>query len=169
MLAIAGLAYSKPVDPAAAGVWADMLPDVSSEDGARALRAHIATSPHFPTIADIRRRVGSKRSPQIDAGSAWGEVQRSISSQGRYRNPQWSHPAIAHAVNAIGWIAICDSDTDDAGTLRAQFERYLKSAVDNQQEAANVGQLEAHRDRSGSIGAGEAIKQIAGMKGVTNG
>lgn len=161
MLAIAGLAYSKPIDPAAAEVWASMLADVSSEDGASALRSHMANSQFFPTIADIRKRVALRRSPPMDAGSAWGEVQRSVSSQGRYRNPTWSHPAIAHAVNSIGWIAICDCDVDNLNTLRAQFERYLKSAVENQQDAANVGQLEAHQ-RGGSLSAGEAMRALTG-------
>ena len=63
--------------------------------------------------------------PEIDLESAWSEVQLAIDSIGGYRRPQWSHPSIAAAVDAIGWEHICRDENLVA--TRAHFFRLLES------------------------------------------
>jgi hypothetical protein len=167
MLAIAGQCYEKPLTVELVDAWASMLVDVTAEEGAAALRAHIATSPHWPKVADIRNRVAEVRCPSANPAEAWGEVYRAIGRCGRDREPQWSTPAVKAAVDAIGWRAICDSNTDDVNTLRAQFERFLLAGVRASQREANVGALEAVRS-AGALPARDVVKNLlAGLPGAS--
>jgi hypothetical protein len=159
MLAVAGQCYEKALTVELVDAWCSMMADITAEEGAAALRAHIATSPHWPKVSDIRNRVAEARSPAPDVAAAWGEVYRAIGSWGRDREPAWSSPAIAAAVQAIGWRAICDSNTDDVNTLRAQFERFLLAGVKTARQAANVGALEATR-AGNALPVGELVKQL---------
>lgn len=151
------------VTPSLTRLWALMLADLEPQDAMRALQAHLAESPHVPTIADIRRRVAECRVSPIDVGGAWGEVQRAVASVGSYRTPTFDNPAVAYAVECLGWKAICHTLQDDLPTLRAQFERYLRGYQDGQRRAANVGALEAHRERTGALGAGEVVAGLLGQ------
>lgn len=164
MLAIAGKVYGRDVSDGLVDAWAEFMGDVTADEGARAIREHITESPHFPTVADVRKRVASMRIGRVDPGAAWEEVRRAIGREGRNRTPEWSHPAIAAAVNALGWVDICNTLDDDLSTLRAQFERYYRAAMENRAKAANVGALEAHQERRGQLSAGEAIAGL--LKGV---
>jgi len=164
MLAIAMKAFGKayPSPEAArsqADSWAEFLSDITPDEGVKAIRQHISESPHFPQIADIRRRVAESRVDPVDIGAAWGEVRRAISRCGHNRLPEWSNPAVAHAVEALGWRDICMTLEDDLPTLRAQFERYFKAYLDGARREANSGALEAHThaERRGQVTAGAAL------------
>lgn len=152
-------------DEAAVPLWTEMLADLEPGEATRALRAHAATSPHPPCIADIRNRVAEERSPAPDIGAAWEEVRRAISRCGRDHEPPWSSPRVAAAVSAIGWRMICDSDIDQAATIRAQFERYFRAGLDTARREANIGALEAVRESSGAIAAGDAVRGLLGQSG----
>jgi hypothetical protein len=65
MLAIAGLAYGKPVDEELEDLWAEALADVPSDLGVAALKAHIRKAKWFPTIAEIREGAEVARPPQL--------------------------------------------------------------------------------------------------------
>jgi hypothetical protein len=161
MLAVAAKAYGREVTEGTIGVWAEFMGDITPEEGVRAVREHIADSPHFPAVADVRKRVAAYRAPQVDPGSAWAEVRRAICRVGCYGNPTWSAPAVAHAVDALGWVTICHTDEDDVPTLRAQFERYLKGYLDGERRAANVGALERHHEeRRGALAAGQVVAAL---------
>lgn len=169
MLAIAGKVYGRDVSDGLVDAWAEFMADLTAEEGARAIREHVTESPHFPTVADVRRRVAAYRIGTVDPGAAWEEVRRAIGAQGRYRNPTWSHPAITAAVNALGWVEICNTMDDDLSTLRAQFERYYRAAMENRAKAANSGALAAHYERQGGITAGEALARLLAPKGGHDG
>ena len=53
--------------------------------------------------------------------------------------------ALASAVEAVGYEAVCLADREQVPTIRAQFERYYRAAHERSSASANVGQLEAHR------------------------
>jgi hypothetical protein len=160
MLAVAGTCYDREVTEEVARAWAVMLPDVTPDEGRRALEAHIRESPHWPKISDIATRVAANRCPAPDPAAAWGEVYRAIARCGRDREPTWSSPRVAAAVEAIGWRAICDSNTDDVNTLRAQFERFFLAGNRAAQREANVGALERARDPGRALPAGDAVRAV---------
>jgi hypothetical protein len=162
MLAVASAATGMQVTDHVISVWTDMLTDISAQEAARAMRSFLAEEKRRPTIADIRTRVASQHTPAIDAGSAWGEVHRQVQSVGAYRTPKFTHPAIQQAVDAIGWVILCHTHEDQLGTLRAQFERYLKAFNERRAHEANVGQLEAATERRGALSVGDAVRQLVG-------
>lgn len=144
-------------------IWSEMLVDLEPGEAHAALRCCLAESNHPPTIADIRTRVAARRAPAPDIATAWGEVRRAIGAWGRDREPAWSHPRIAAAVNAIGWRSICDSDASDERTLMAQFERLLKAGIETERKEANTGSLEAARS-GGALAAGDVVKSLVAVK-----
>lgn len=169
MLAVAGKVYSRAIGSDMVEVWSEFFGDCTPDEGARAIREHITESSFFPTIADLRKRISSRRVGPVDIGGAWGEVRRTISSVGRYGCPSFSHQAISDAVEALGWITICHTDEDDLPTLRAQFERYYKAALEGQGRAQNYGALEAHDyARTGAMGSGDALKGYLAAVGKKN-
>lgn len=100
--------------------WMDQLGDLSGELIREALNVqHIAQRDWFPPLGVIREEAlflaGHVGPP--DAGLAWEEVQRQIRKVGYDpdRDPEWSHPAIAAAVKAVGWRVLCMSREDDSG------------------------------------------------------
>jgi len=118
-------------------MWHMMLQDLDGEIVTEVAMNWIATEERNPTIAGIRRKcaeVTSNLSPT--AFEAWREVNEGLTEHGRefYRNGnRWSHPIIEKTVKAVGFMALCFSET--AGVERAHFLKSyneLKTAHDNE-------------------------------------
>lgn len=108
-------------------LYAIFLADVDLDTGIEAVARWIARETKFPAIAELRawcEVVRGKGPP--DADQAYAEVLRAVSRWGSRATPQWSHPAVSEAVDAIGWRDICMSDNPPA--LRAHFERAYVAA-----------------------------------------
>lgn len=158
MLAVAGKVYGKDIRVDLVEVWAEFMRDITAAEGVEAMRTHVAESRFFPTVADIRQAVAQKRVGAVDIARAWAEVRRAISFYGRNKSPVFSHPAIESAVNALGWVELCNSLEEDMPTIRAQFERYHKAALETESRRENVGRLEGARQ--GAMTAGDVIKLL---------
>ena len=93
-------------------------------------------------MAEIRKRVIAivGEAILVDPEAAWGEVLREIRRVGtagrrtffaggeqHVIERQFSSPFIAQAADAIGWADICQTETDDLSTVRAQFRQALKA------------------------------------------
>ncbi len=159
MLAVAGRMYGRDISDGLVEGWTEFMADITAEEGVRAVKQHITESHMFPTVADVRRRVAESRVDAVDVGAAWGEVRKAISRWGYNRVPTWASPAVAHAVEALGWREICMTLVNDVPTLRAQFERYYRAYLDGARREANSGALEAHTqaERRGQVAAGAAL------------
>lgn len=60
---------------------------------------------------------------------AWGEVIGAVSGRGWFAGPpEWSHPTVASAAAAIGWLSLCSSTNPD--TTRAHFMKLFAEARD---------------------------------------
>lgn len=160
MLAVAGKIYGRDLSQGLVEAWAGFMGDISADEGARAIREHVTESPHFPTVADIRKRVSTLRVGPMNPGAAWEEVRKAIGREGRNRSPEWTHPAIASAVMALGWVEICNTTDDDLATLRAQFERYYRAAYEGRAKVVNAGALEVHLERRGILPIGDVVKGL---------
>lgn len=161
MLAIAGRMYGKQINHALVEAWAEFMGDVTPDEGVKAMRQHVVTSPHFPTVADIRRFVAEERVGNSDPGEAWEEVRKGIQRCGRDHEPTWSSASIAGAVDAIGWRELCNTTMDDLSTVRAQFERYFKARLQVRTREANAGALPAHNEpkRLGPQSIGDLMRE----------
>lgn len=100
------------------------------------------TSQYPPTVGELRRAVTQARYPSllILPEEAWGEVWTGVTSKGLNNQPEWSHPALAAAVESVGWREICLCDRGNLGTLRAQFMKIYeaKRAAAETEEATPV-------------------------------
>lgn len=110
-------------------VYADLLADLDITDLKAATRQHLATSPHPPTIADLRRLCAQVSAPAMpDWGEAWRELLDQIGRVGSYGAPSWSHPVIAEAVRQFGpWREVCAMEIDQTPTNRAQFRQIYEA------------------------------------------
>lgn len=148
------------VTPEAIAIWTDMLADVDLASASAAAREHIATSPHPPTIADIRQRAAHAAVGAPDADQAWAEVQDQIARRGRGRSWSFSHPAIGIAVAGFGSDALCNAPVENLGTIRAQFRATYEAGKGRSVAAANVGRLESHRRAELGSGASVALEAV---------
>jgi hypothetical protein len=162
MLAIAGRIYGKSVNLALVDVWHEFMASMSAEEGVRAMKRHVVESPHFPTVADICRLVREERLGPQDAAEAWEEVRRAFGRCGRDREPTWSTPAIAGAVEAIGWRELCNTLDEDLPTVRAQFERYFKARLETQAKQQRNQIADGEQKRLGPKSVQELMREQQG-------
>lgn len=120
-------------------IYCEMLADLDASEATNAVKHLLATSKFFPSIAEIRAMLATRQEQLPASEAAWGEVRKAISSQGRYRTPQFSHPAISHTVDVIGWETICSSEA--IGVERAHFLRCYEDYCARHVQAAQLGRL----------------------------
>lgn len=106
-------------------IYARFIVDADVEHAIAAVARWIARERRFPSISDLRTEIAyaaGTAAPDLD--QAWEEVRKSFSSS---RPPAWSHPAVAAAVNALGYHEIGQST--EPGVTRAHFQRAYEAAV----------------------------------------
>lgn len=94
----------------------------------------ILESEFFPTLAKLRAKACELTTPRRKIGTeAYGVLQNEISRTGFYRQPQFSCPLIAQAVNALGWQNLCSSENLVADRARfiQVYEQLLQREIDN--------------------------------------
>lgn len=113
-------------------LYARMLLDLPVDLARRAVLAVIASRPYPtpPTIGEIRQAAARLILHAPTAAEALAEVRDQIrEASGIYGSPRFSHPAIARAVDAIGWHNICQ--TQEPEVMHAQFIRVYEMVVDS--------------------------------------
>lgn len=121
-----------------AEVYHDAIGDLEASDCYGVVRELVRTEVFFPSAAQIRRAVMRRLghlAPQAEI--AYAEVVGAAASRGLGDMPEWSHSAIADAVKAMGWRAICMSENQ--GVLRAQFNQTYGSIARDHDHKALVG------------------------------
>lgn len=115
-------------------MWAAVMSDIEYSEAEAVIVSMSRDGRTFPpspgeivqAVLDLRDVRDGTAAPGIDLAMA--EVQHYVRTRGERRGPPdaWSHPAVAAAVRAIGWHALCSSDSPD--TTRAHFMRAYESA-----------------------------------------
>lgn len=109
-------------------IYERFLLDIPFEEATLAVATWISTQARFPRISELRASVRREQGDHApDPDQAWTEVRLQVAKVGVYREPSFSHPAIAQAVLAIGWREICAST--EPGVERAHFFRAYDSTV----------------------------------------
>jgi len=118
----------------------------------------------FPAAAELRAAAFElmERAHGVPgAWEAWAEVCKSFGPCGRWRSPQWTHPLIGQAVDAIGgYIALCDSEnaTADRARFVQAYDALLARAQKDARMLPEVRQMVRH------IASGE-VKQLEALVG----
>ena len=145
---IAGLSAAYPrqtITPESVKVYARMLEDLDPKLAGDAVRHWIATSPYFPTIADIRGLVAERATGLPSPEEAWLEVADNVrrvdSSNNETWWPEWSCREVSAAVRALGGIVTLH-DSSNPSTDRAHFMRLYESVRKKAVVTANLEPLE---------------------------
>lgn len=156
--------------PGVVKVMALTLRDIDDELLKTAVIQHIATQKWFPSVADLRGAAQAliQRADGLpDSYTAWKEVKANLGRS----NPQWSHPLVEKAINALGGLRDFGlSDVNDESSWRARFiaayEQYQKREAEDRMMLPVVGsyvdKLAAGRERVNTAVNGLA----AGMRMV---
>jgi hypothetical protein len=115
-------------------VWLDVLGDLDGEL-VRAALVDLSAREFPPAVGTIREaalrlsaaEASGSRIPDPD--EAWAEVSAAVRAVGRYRAPEFSHPAVGAAVELIGWTTICDSQDDGSDRFVATYRAVLRRAA----------------------------------------
>jgi hypothetical protein len=159
LVAVLKAAYPRqPIPPETTRLYAAQLVDLPADAVQQAVRDLIASSPYFPTLADIRKRVAELQLGAPSAWQAWEEVEQQCQAASRHEGgiwepyrPRWSHPLVERAVKLMGgfWQLY---DSQRLSIERAQFLRLYEQARSEAVQTAAQG-------RAAEIGSQQA-KQI---------
>jgi hypothetical protein len=95
-----------------------------------AARRYALVGTFFPKPSDL---IAQGSVAELTGEEAWVEVYGCLTHAGRSR--QWSHPAIAHAVDGIGWETLERMEFDQVPTIRAQFVKMFAAYRTRAEEA----------------------------------
>lgn len=110
-------------------IYMQMLQDVPEDVFKKVVQKTICENKFLPSIAELVDACrslnatvsGTKEVP--DWNEAWGEIERAMYNTPWGKQPRFSHPAIAQAVNNYGWQSIHECMADDFHTMQAQLRR----------------------------------------------
>ena len=152
-------------------LWHDMIGDLPYKLAQAALKKVMITSHFPPTVAELRKAavdIMQSGKEAMDAGKAWGEVQRAISKWGYYE-PQKAldmlSPLTREAAEQISWREICSCE--NPGVVRGQFMKMYDSLKIRKKEDMMLPESFKNRMKvlaSGGVEFGTA-NQIESSKG----
>lgn len=125
--------------------WSVVLYDLPYPVAEKALVIVLRSAKFFPAPAEILEAAKELRTADNQVPTpeeAWENVQQEIRSAGLYKKPQFGHPLIGRAVQAIGWSTLCCSENLPAD--RAHFMRLygsFQTREEARQEVQTVMQL----------------------------
>lgn len=117
-------------------VWSWALEEVEYETAMNAVKIAIKTRPYCPVPAEIYEIIGQMSPIYASWEDAWAEVTACRKKHGVYVGPrfrndggQWSSPLVEAALRHIGgYLALCEVETKNEPTMRAQFREAYERA-----------------------------------------
>jgi hypothetical protein len=144
-------------------LWADLIGDIPFKVAQAALKKVMMTSEFPPTVAEIRKAAAEITTPKnevMDAGQAWGEVQRALKKWG-WPEPEKAmammSPLTQQVVKQISWREICMCE--ETGVIRGQFMK-MYNAMQTRKEQDKL-LPENFKNQIQLIAENFSIKQIA--------
>lgn len=156
LVAILAAAYpSAQLRPETTAAYHMALSDVPFELGEQAAAVLLRTCKFLPTPAEIREALVDAAMEGVPTWEhAWRELERVIGRFGslllmrgesydqyreRYGWTGWSTPEVEEAVDFIGYRNVCQSETSDLPTIRAQFRNCYESIIQRKRKAMQIG------------------------------
>lgn len=149
-------------------LYARALQDVPLDELDAAMVRLMRTSKFFPTVAEILESVKTMREvisgkDTSGAGAAWHEAMELVRHVGPYRPWTYSSPAVERAVKQFGKIELCELETDDVNTARAQFMRIYNAEADRERGREEVRATLKALDGNRAM---ELVKRLAASKAM---
>ena len=145
MQAIATLfaAFGQAGDYQRMAVYGKMLKQFPPELLTAAVNKALLESKFLPSISEIADACEKLLEAVDDSvrvkswDEAWAEIQKQMQDAFVYKKPVFSTPEIEQAAMAFGWIALCETQTADLPTVRAQVRRFYEDACARSKERKN--------------------------------
>jgi hypothetical protein len=147
-------------------VYLRLLQDIPVGDLQTVVDQAIATSRFLPTVAELRDMYRSLTTNvnQMDGEEAWGLVQAEIRRIGSWGTPRFEDERVAKAVQAMGWMNLCQSDAP--GVERAQFMRIYNSMAQRAERIDKLlPQAKAMATHRGLLPVGNTVKALTTKEG----
>ncbi|WP_110953061.1 isoprenoid biosynthesis enzyme family protein [Anaerosinus massiliensis] len=115
-------------------VYSRALSSLSIAEIDAAMLKLMRTVKFFPSVAEIFDQVENvknfaSRCEIKSSDEAWREVLQEVHDAFIYRKPVFSSKEVEMAALNMGWTALCNLETDDMNTARAQFVRFYESVL----------------------------------------
>ncbi len=139
------------------------LSDIPVEELQVVVDQAIATERFLPGVAVLRDmwHALTTNPNQMDGEEAWGLVQAEIRRIGSWGTPAFSDERTAKAVQAMGWLNLCQSDAP--GVERAQFMRIYNSMAQRAERIDKLlPQAKALATHRGLLPVGNSLKALTG-------
>jgi hypothetical protein len=128
-------AYGQGADKQRIAIYCKVLQDIPQELLLSVVQKTMLENKFLPSIAELAEAcksitstvTGNKLVP--DWGEAWHEIERAMQSTPWGKKPEFSHPAIADAVNQYGWNDLQTCLASEFSTVRAQIRRMYDEAA----------------------------------------
>ena len=127
-------------------IYAKALSSLSIAEIDAAMMKLMKTSKWFPTIAEIFEAsenietfITGKSKPTADM--AWAEAMKLAHDKWIYGKREYSCKEVELAVNYFGKMELCQIETDNINTARAQFMRIYESVLKRQRDIKTNGEV----------------------------
>ena len=127
-------------------IYAKALSSLSIAEIDAAMLKLMKTSKWFPTIAEIFEAsenietfITGKSKPTADM--AWAEAMKLAHDKWIYGKWEYSCKEVELAVNYFGKMELCQIETDNINTARAQFRRIYESVLKRQRDIKTNGEV----------------------------
>ena len=143
-------------------IYARALKELSVAEINAAMLHLMRTMKFFPSVAEIFEaadtiRGAAKSSGLPDAGEAWREAIACVQKYSVYKEWQYSCDAVKQACKRFGVRDLCELETDNVNTARAQFMRIYNEIVSTAKRRREVsGTMQA-------LGSGNVAALISGL------
>lgn len=133
-------AYGQAADYQRMAVYVKMLKDFPVGLVEKAVDKVLLENKFLPSISEFVAACNSLVETVDDSrrikswDEAWKEIQKQMQDAFIYQKPVFSTPEIAQAVQAFGWIPLCETLVEDMPTVRAQVRRFYEDACARSRE-----------------------------------
>lgn len=139
----AGKLYGKELDEEIIKMWLSFFKENTTEEFKQAINEHIKTSKYFPTIADIKELIASKKVATMPkAEDEWNKVIELIHKYGSYQMNkalEEMNEYTRYIVSHIGYIRICNADADEQTWNKKSFITEYNELKDKEIENLQIG------------------------------
>ena len=139
----AGKLYGKELDEEVIKMWLSFFKENTIDEFKQAMNEHIKTSKYFPTIADIKELIASKEVATIPkAEDEWNKVIELVHKYGSYQMDkalEEMNDYTRYIVNYIGYIRICNADSDEQTWNKKSFISEYNELKDKEITSLQIG------------------------------
>lgn len=123
------------------GTYETALMDLDMSIAGTVFKRILAECKFFPSIAEIRALAREETSNLPTVDEAYDEALKAVRRWGHTRQPEWSHPVIAQAMDGIGWREFCLSENIMATRVhfKQAYERCAERYMRDEQSAGCLG------------------------------